>query len=296
MALQATVTLLGLSGWVALETVLCALVVMWLALSTHRARPAPAKELKPDPFNDDTPAPLPKAQGHVEVGPTDLDLSIDSEAFQAQVGRRCDLELDALCDKVLQDLEDEFGGAPASAAPSPPNVLHSPHGVQRRVEARPANLDLIIDLGTCQAQIRRDFEAFQAQIGRRCDLTFQGPGVDFEAFQAQTARQCDLELTALCESAINDQSTKVMQDLEGEFGGGPLDAQSGRQPASAEPGTDFEANVELHIVRAIEDMCSRAIDTIDGALDCMCAAVLEALHDECRGSCALGDDVQGDYA
>jgi len=287
MALQALVILLGLSGSAALEAVLCALVVMWLALSTHLARTAPAKELKPDPFNDDTPAPLPKAQGHVEVGPTDLDLSIDSEAFQAQVGRRCDLELDALCDKVLQDLEDEFGGSPASAA-----VPQSPHGVQRRVEARPANLDLIIDLGTCQAQIRRDFEIFQAQIGRRCDLTFQGPGVDFEAFQAQIARQCDLELNALCDSAIDDQSIKAMQDLEEEFGGGPVDAQAGRQPASAEPETDFEANVELHSDRAIEDMCSHAID---GALYCMCAAALKALHDECRGSCELGDDAQGDY-
>jgi len=276
--------LLGLSSSAAAEALLCALAVMWWALGTRRARPAPAKE-KLDPFNDDAPTPLPKAQGHVEAGPTDLDLGSDSEALQAQVGRRCDLELDALCDNVLQDLEDELGG------------------VQRHVEASLANLDLIIDFETCQAQIRRDFETFQAQIRRRCDVTFQGPSDDFDTFQAQIARRCDLELDALCESAMNDQNTKVMQDLEEEFGGGPVDAQAGRQPASAEPGADFEANVELHSDRAVKDMCSRAIDAVDEyaimhmcALDCMCAAVLEALHDECRGSCAVGDDAQGDYA
>jgi len=86
---------------------------------------------------------------------------------------------------------------------------------------------------------------------------------------------------------MNDQSAKVMQDLEDEFGGGPVDAQATRQPASAEPGMDFEANVEFHGDRALEGMWSHANDAIDGALDGMCAAVLKELEDECRDSCAL---------
>lgn len=131
--MQATVTLLGLTSSAATEAALCALVVVWWAFSTRRARPAPAKELKPDPFNDDAPAPFPGTQGHAESGPPDLDRGTDTEAFQAQVGRRCDLELEALCDKVLQDVEDELGG-------------------------------------TLRRELDFDFETFQAHVVRRCDL------------------------------------------------------------------------------------------------------------------------------
>jgi len=225
MALQATLTLLGLTGLATTAAVLCALVLMWWAFGTRGAPPVSAKELKPGPFDNDTPTPFPAAQRHVEAGPTDLDLDIDFETFQAQ--------------------------------------------------------------------IRHDFEALQVQIRRRCDLTFRDLGTDFEAFQAQIERQCSLELDALCESAMEDQSAKVLQDLEDELEGGPVGAQAARrQPASAEPCMDFEAfpaNFELHCDKALEGMWSHANDAIDGALDGMCVALLEALEEERRGSSALDD-------
>jgi len=210
MALQAAVTLLGLTSSAAVEAWLCFLVVMWWALSTHRARPAPAKELKTDLFNDDAPT---EAQGHVEAGPTSLDLSIDSEAFQVQVGRRCDLELDALCDKVLQDLEDGFEG-------------------------------------TLRRDLDFDFEAFLAQVGRRCDLeldalcdkvlqhledelgggpvgaqarrqpAIEEPWLDFEA---EAELQCDTPLEGTCgnardanDGALDGMCAAVLKALEDE--------------------------------------------------------------------------------
>jgi len=225
MAFQVTVTFLGLTGLVATAALLCALVVTLWAFGTRGVVSAPANELKPDPFGNDSSTPLPGAQRHVQAGPIHLDLGIDFDSFRSQ--------------------------------------------------------------------IRHDFEAFQAQIGRRCDLTFQDLGIDFEVFQAQIGRRCDLELDALCESAMDNLSAKFMKDLEDEFGRGPVGAQARRQPASAEPGMELEANVELLCDRALEGTCSSAFDEVDGALDCMCAAVLKALEDECRGSDALDDDSQG---
>jgi len=224
MAFQATVALLGLTGIVATAALLCALVVMLLAFGTRSIPSAPAKELNPDLFDDDSSTTLPGAQRHVQAWPSHLDLGIDFESFHSQ--------------------------------------------------------------------LRHDFEAFQAEIGRRCDLTFQYLGIDFEAFQAQIGRRCDLELDALCEKNL---SAKVMQDLEDEFGRGPVGAQAKRQPAIAEPGMEIEANVELLCDRALEGTCSRAFDEMDGAMDCMCDAVLKALEDECGGSCALdGYSQEGD--
>lgn len=167
-------------------------------------------------------------------------------------------------------------------------------GEQRRAEAWPTDLDLGIDFETFRAQIRHDFEAFQAQVGRRLDLAFQDPGSDFEAFQAQIGRRCDLELDALCETAMDDQSAKVLQDLQDEFVGGPR-----CQPTNAEPRMDFEAfwaNAELHRDGVLEGMRSQGVDAIDGALDRIYAAALSALEDACGGSSALDDDAQADYA
>jgi hypothetical protein len=174
---------------------------------------------------------------------------------------------------------------------------------QKQVGARSTSLDVGIDFEASQAQIQHVFETIQAQIGRRFDQKAQigcrcGLGVDSDSedFHAQIGRQCDLELNALCESAVDDQSAKVMQDLEDEFGGGLVGAQARRQPASAEPMMDFEANVEFHGDRAFEGVRSHAVDAIDGALDRMCAAVLKALEDEyAAGSFAL-DDAEGEYA
>jgi len=224
MVFQATVTLLGLAGFLATAALLCALVVMLWAFGARRILSAPANELTPYPFDNVSSTPLTGANMHVQAGPTHLDLGID--------------------------------------------------------------------FGFFRSQIRHDFEAFQAQIGRQCDLTFQHLGTDFEGFQAQIGRRCDLELDALCESAIDNLSAKFMQDLVDEFGpdcpAGAVGAQARRQPASAEPGVEFEANAELPCGRALEGTCSRVFDEFDGALDCMCAAALRALEDEC--SDVLGDD------
>jgi hypothetical protein len=241
MAFQATVAFFGLTSSAATAAVLCALVVMWWALvlcalgagrqvvGTLQAS-ATAKELKPDPFVDDVPTPIIGEQRRVEAVPTDLDLGIDFEAFQAQ--------------------------------------------------------------------IRHDFEAFQAQVGRRFDLNFQDLGSDFEAFQAQIGRRCDLELDALCETAMDDYSAKVLQDLQDEFGGGPVGAQARCQPNGAELRMDFEAfqaNAELHCDSVLEGMRSQGVDAIDGVLDRIYAAALSDLEDGCRASGALDDDAQGDY-
>jgi hypothetical protein len=226
MAFQATATLLGLTGFVALVALLCALVVMLWAIGTRSIPSALAEELKLDPFDKDSSTPLPRAQRHDQAGSTHLDLGIDFESFQSQ--------------------------------------------------------------------IRHDFEAFQAQIGRRCDLTFQDLSIDFEAFQAQIGRWCDLELDALCDrelDAMHGPSTKAMQDPMDKSGRGPAGAQAESQPASAEPGAELEAELEadfeLLCGRALEGTCGHAFDEIDGALDCMCAAALRALEDECGGSRAL---------
>jgi hypothetical protein len=204
------------------------LLVMWWAFGVHGVPPAPTIEMKPDPFDNEASTSAPRNRGQVEAGPTDFDLGIDFEAFEAQVGRRCDLELDALCDKVLQDLEDDFEG-------------------------------------TSKRDLDFDFEAFLAQVGRRCDL----------------------ELDALCD--------KVLLDLEDELGGGPVCAQARRQPTIEEPWLDLEAKVELHCDTPLEGTCSNAKDANDWALDDMCAAVLEALEDECAEFGALDDNSQGDH-
>ncbi|CAK0805539.1 unnamed protein product [Prorocentrum cordatum] len=111
MALHATSAFLGCTAVTAASAVLCtlvmawwALVLLWWALVVRRW-------------------PLSCAQGHVEAGPTDLDLGIDFEAFLAQMGHCCDAELDALCEsamdsqsaRVLQDLEGELGGGPVGS-------------------------------------------------------------------------------------------------------------------------------------------------------------------------------------
>jgi hypothetical protein len=86
MASQAAMTLLDLTRSAATEAIMCcSLLVMWWALGVRGAPPALG------------------AQKHAEAGPTDLDLGIDFEAFQAQVGRRCDLQLDALCKSAMDD-------------------------------------------------------------------------------------------------------------------------------------------------------------------------------------------------
>ena len=116
MALQATMTLLRLTSLAATEAVLRLLFMMWWPFGIHVAPPAPAIELKPDPIDNEISTPSPETQRHVQAGPTDLDLDMDFEALHAQVRRRYDLELDALCGsttdhqnaKVLQDLEDEW--------------------------------------------------------------------------------------------------------------------------------------------------------------------------------------------
>lgn len=218
MALQATLTLLGLTGLATTAAVLCALVLTWWALGTRDAPPASADEVKPNPLDSGAPG----ARVRAGAGPAGLDPDVDFEAFQAQ--------------------------------------------------------------------IQHDFGALRVQIRRRCDLTFQDLGIDSADCGAQIERQCDLELDALCESAMDDQSAKVLQDLEDEFEGGPVGAQAATgQPAGPEPWMDFEANVALHSDRALEGMWSHANDAVDGALDGMCAAVLKALEDECRDSNALDD-------
>lgn len=172
----------------------------------------------------------------------------------------------------------------------------TPHSRARRHDqAWSTHMDLGIDFEAFQSQIRHDFEAFQAQIGRRCDLTLQDPSIDFEAFQAQIGRWCDRELDALCDRELDAMhghglSAKVARDPEDKSGRGP----AGSEHASAEPGTELDADFELLCDRALEGTCGNAFDEIDGALDCMCAAALEALEDECGSSCAPNDDSQGD--
>lgn len=106
----------NLTSSAAAEAVLCSMLMVWWAFGFYSASQAPATELKPDPFDNEVSTPHPGAQTCVEARPTDLDLGIDFEAFRAQIARRCDLELDTLCDstmdgqsaRVLQDLEDEW--------------------------------------------------------------------------------------------------------------------------------------------------------------------------------------------
>lgn len=74
-------------------------------------------------------------------------------------------------------------------------------------------------------------------------------GIDFEALVAQMGHCCDKELNVLCESAMDSQSARVMQDLEDEFGGGPACARARHRPTSAEPRLGLEAlraESELH--------------------------------------------------
>jgi len=152
-------------------------------------------------------------------------------------------------------------------------------GGQKRVEAGPIDLDLGSDFEAFHSQIRHDVAFKAAQIWRRFDLTFQDPCIDFEAFQAQIGRRCDLELDTLIQTAMDDQSAQVLQDLQDEFRGDPVGAQTRSQPASEEPMMDFEANVELHCNKSLEGMRSHGIDATDGALDCMYASALKALED-----------------
>jgi len=224
MAFEATIALLGPTGFVATAAVLCALFAMLLAIGARGIPSALAKESKLDPLDAGASAPLARATGHVRAGPTHLGLGIDFEPFQAQM--------------------------------------------------------------------RHDFEALQAHIGRQCDLTFHDLGADFEAFQAKVGRRCDLELDALCArelDSMDSHSAKVMQDLEAEFGRGPAGDQAGLRPTGAGPEVELEADVELLCDRALDGACSHAFDAIDGALDCMCAAALKAMEDECGGFCAMDD-------
>jgi hypothetical protein len=74
-------------------------------------------------------------------------------------------------------------------------------------------------------------------------------GIDFDDFLAQIGHCCDVELDALCESDMDNQSAKVLQDLEDECGGGPVGPQARRQLTNAEPRLDLEAlqaKFELH--------------------------------------------------
>ncbi|CAK0819984.1 unnamed protein product [Prorocentrum cordatum] len=132
-------------------------------------------------------------------------------------------------------------------------------------------------------------QALRAAPARR--WSGQDPGADVEAFLERVGRQCDLELRALCESAVDAQSAQVMRDLEDEFGGGLV------EPAGPEPGLDFWASARPATSEALEGSCRHAVDAIDGALDCVGAAVLKGLEDgEYAGSCTLHDDAQGDCA
>jgi len=152
-------------------------------------------------------------------------------------------------------------------------------GGQKRVEAGPIDLDLGSDFEAFHSQIRHDVAFKAAQIWRRFDLTLQDPCIDFEAFQAQIGRRCDLELDTLIQTAMDDQSDQVLQDLQDEFRGDPVGAQARCRPASEEPMMDFEAIVELHCNKSFEGMRSHGIDATDGALDCMYASALKALED-----------------
>lgn len=215
MALQATVTLLGLAaGLAAAAAVLCALVVMWCALGLAGAFPAPAREPKSCPSG--AAAPSSGTLRHCEAArPTGRDSGIDAAAFQAQIRRWCD------------------PSAPAKAA-------------------RPAD---------------------------------RGPCTDAAAFQAQLRRRCAPELYAPCDG--DGQGAGVPQSPEDRLGGAPAAAV----PPPPRPGPEFEAlqrSMELHCDTALEGMFSRAIDD-------QCAAVLKSLEDECRGSGALDDGMQGDY-
>lgn len=108
MALQAMMTLIGLSSSAATEAVLCVLLMIWWAFRFYGASPTAPIELKPDPFDNEAS----KAPAGIAKVPQDLE----------DDWRQCDLEFDALCEstmgdqnaKVLQDLE-EFGWGPVAA-------------------------------------------------------------------------------------------------------------------------------------------------------------------------------------
>lgn len=230
MALQATVTLLGLiAGLAAAAAVLYVLVVMWWALGSGGAFSLLAKEPKPCPFDASTP--LPGKQRHVEAGPTDLDLSIDIAAFQSQTRCQCDPEADALCESarddqsagVLQSPEDDFRGAPAAAAPSPPKPGPVFEALQKSMEL---HCDTVLD-GMCSQAIDDQWEAVLKTLEGECrgssapDDDVRGECMEEveEALSEQAAdvwatEGCSMTMAGTFDAACEEYHQILMGELE----------------------------------------------------------------------------------
>jgi hypothetical protein len=229
MALQATVTFLGLAtGLAAAAAVLCALVVMWWALGSGGASPAPAKEPKACP--SDAPAPPSGTQRHREAArPTDWDLGIDAAAFQAQIRRWCDPELDALCESddpsagVLQSLEDQFGGAPATAVPSPPRPGRDFEALQKSMEL---HCDAVLE-GMCSLAIDDQCAAVLKSLEDECrgssalDDGTQGDYVEEieealskQAAEVRAVEGCSMTIVGTFDEAFEEYHQTLMGELE----------------------------------------------------------------------------------
>jgi len=228
MALQATVTLLGLTTELAAAAaVLCALVLMWRALGSGGAFSALAKKPKACPFDASTP--LLGTQRHVEAGTADLDLSIDVAAFQTQIMFQCDPELDALYESarydqsagVLQSPEDDFGGAPAAAVPSPPK----PGPVFEALQNMELHCDTVLE-GMCSHAIDDQCAAVLKTLEGECqgssalDDDMQGEcmeemeeALSNQAADVQALEGCSMAIAGTFDAAIEEYHQILLGEL-----------------------------------------------------------------------------------
>jgi hypothetical protein len=205
--MQAAASFIDFTGSGAAAAALCVLVVLYWAFSARRSSQSLGKELKLELVDTAASSSLPE--------PTDADLGLDFEGFQASVERECDSVLSRLCDdavddQVLRGLAEDF------AVPAFFDEQLGCEGVDGAMAGDPPTLhdgDPGIHFSSFQDS-KNDLKTFRAEIEQHCDIALEGM-LDL----AIDSQYCDTvlkQLTAECggPSAFDDETLEGSFDLD----------------------------------------------------------------------------------
>lgn len=205
--MQVAASLIDLTGSAAAAAALCVLVVTYWAFSARRSSQPLDKELKPELVDTGAFSSLPE--------PTDVDLDLDFEGFQASVERECDSVLSRLCDgavddQVLRGLAEDFAG------PAFFDEQAGCEGVDGALAGDPPTLhdgDPGIHFNAFQDS-KNGLKTFRAEIEQHCDVALEGM-LDL----AMDSQYCDTVLKQLTDecggpSALDDETLEGSFDLD----------------------------------------------------------------------------------
>lgn len=186
MATQVAAGLFGVSSFLAVAAVLCALAALWWAFGARGAPLAPAVGPKPEA--------APRAAEAVPIVDDDLDdFGLELEDFQKRMEKDCDLALQGLCDSALDDqvvqgLERDFRGQATLCD----------------------QFDSEEAAGLQPTLCREELPAF-------ADLDLAG--LNFGEFQAGIDQHCDQALENMFDLTIDDNYAMALKNLEVDLAG-----------------------------------------------------------------------------